>query len=232
MSLTIKILASSSAANCYRIDDGETALLLEAGLPIQMIKKALNFKVSALAGCLVTHLHLDHFKATKDLMKAGINCYMSRGTAEATGTTGHRLKIICAGAQFRIGSWDILPFDTAHDCPEPLGFLLGSGHEKVLFATDTAYLKYQFSGLTRLMIECNYDTESLNNNQALNPAMRKRIMFNHFGLENVLDFIRVNDMSHVKEVYLLHLSNDNSNAALIKRAVQAVAGCPVYVAGA
>ena len=232
MSVTIKILASSSAANCYRIDDGETVLLLEAGLPIQKIKKALDFKVSALDGCLVTHLHQDHAKAANDLMKAGIDCYMSQGTAEAIGASGHRLIIIRAGVQFKIGSWLVLPFDVKHDTAEPLGFLLASGREKILFATDTAYLKYSFSGLTRIMVETNYDLESLNSNPALNPAMRKRIMFNHFGLENVLDFIRVNDMSHVKEVYLLHLSNDNSNAVRIKREVQAVAGCPVYVAEA
>ena len=151
MSISIKIIASSSAANCYRLDDGQTALLLEAGLPLKKIKEALNFKVSALSGCLITHEHGDHAKAVVSLLEAGIDCYMSLGTAgglvpisQEDAIAHHRLHIVSAGEQMKIGTWTILPFDTVHDCAEPLGFLLQSGSEKILFSPPSLSTKFDF----------------------------------------------------------------------------------------
>ena len=124
--IEIAPFASGSRGNCYRITDGRTPLLLECGIPYKEIQKALNFRVSEIAGCLITHEHKDHSKAIKDIMKAGIDCYMSQGTAGTLGISGHRANIIKAKQQFRIGTWSILPFETQHDAAEPLGFLLAN----------------------------------------------------------------------------------------------------------
>lgn len=234
MAISIKIIASSSAANCYRLDDGGTALLLEAGLPIGKIKKALDFKVSALRACLVTHEHLDHAQSVKDLMLAGIDCYMSQGTADKRNVTGHRLKIIKAMTQFELGPWTILPFHTIHDAAEPLGFLLASGDDKLLFATDTAYLEYTFQGLTHIMIECNYTEDILEENirtGLVSHEARHRLVNSHFGLGNVIKLLKANDLSALQEIHLLHLSDRNSDEVEIKRAIQKITGVPCYVAG-
>jgi|AntDeeMinimDraft_5_1070356.scaffolds.fasta_scaffold16527_4 phosphoribosyl 1,2-cyclic phosphodiesterase len=45
------------------------------------------------------------------------------------------------------------------------------------------------------------------------------------------DFLRANDLSRVKEIHLLHLSDRNSNAERFKREIQEISGKPVYVAG-
>ena len=37
--LTIKSIASSSLGNCYTVDDGQTKILIECGIPIKKIKK-------------------------------------------------------------------------------------------------------------------------------------------------------------------------------------------------
>ena len=87
-------LASGSQGNCYRVSDGRTPLLLECGIGWKEIQRGLNFRTSQLAGCLVSHEHKDHSKAVQEMMKAGIDCYMSAGTAEALGISGHRLYII------------------------------------------------------------------------------------------------------------------------------------------
>jgi phosphoribosyl 1,2-cyclic phosphodiesterase len=74
-----------------------------------------------------------------------IDCYISAGTVEALGISGHRLNIIKAKQQFRIGTWTALPFDTQHDAAEPLGFLLANQDgEKLLYATDTYFIRYRF----------------------------------------------------------------------------------------
>ncbi|WP_019420154.1 MBL fold metallo-hydrolase [Paenibacillus sp. OSY-SE] len=232
--IDIQPLGSSSAGNAYRVTDGQTALLLEAGLRYKDIQRALEFRMSDIDACLITHDHGDHSKSAKDVMKAGINIYTGQGTADALGLLGHRLRPVVARQQFTIGTWTILPFEVEHDAAEPLGFLLANqAGDKLLFATDTYYVRYRFSGLTHIMVECNYSMSILRENIAAGrvpAAMKNRLLRSHFSLENVLDFLRANDLQRVQEIWLLHLSDNNSDEELFKREVQALTGKMVRVA--
>ncbi|MFD2662844.1 MBL fold metallo-hydrolase [Paenibacillus thailandensis] len=233
--IEIKPFGSSSAGNCYKVTDGETVLLLEAGLRFKDIQRGLQFRMSSIAACLISHGHGDHVKAAKDIMKAGIDVYTSQGTIDAAGLAGHRAVPIEALKPFTIGTWTILPFDIQHDVEEPLGFLMANkAGDKLLFATDTWYIRHTFTGLTHLLIECNYSMRILDENIAAGRvpvAMKKRLIRSHFSLENLKDFIRANDMSKVQEIWLIHLSDTNSDEALFKREIQELTGRPVYVAG-
>uniref|UniRef100_UPI0009885015 MBL fold metallo-hydrolase n=1 Tax=Caenibacillus caldisaponilyticus TaxID=1674942 RepID=UPI0009885015 len=206
--IEIHALASGSKGNCYHVTDGSTPILLECGIPFKNIQKRLNFKTTGLAGCLVTHEHRDHCAGLQDVLKAGINCYMSPGTAEAIGIQHHRIKKVEAKKQFKLGTWIILPFDVQHDTSEPVGYLLmNEQREKLLFATDTYYIRYLFPGLTHIMIECNYSLAILNENIAsgrVPRVMKKRLLRSHFSLENVKEFLKANDLSKLEEIWLLH----------------------------
>jgi len=228
-------LASSSAGNCYHVTDGCTELLIEAGIRFTDIRKALDFRVTRLAGVLISHEHMDHSRAAADLAKSGVDVYASAGTIAARGLSGHRIKVIEPKRQFEIGTWTIMPFDVEHDAEQPLGFLLANRDgEKLVFITDSYYCRYTFSGLTHIAVECNYSLNLLDENIAagrVHPAMRPRLLRSHFSLENVLDFLKANDMSKVQEIHLLHLSDQNSDETLFKRKVQEMTGKPVYIAG-
>ena len=187
-----------------------------------------------LALYLTSTSYADHSKAVKDIMRVGIDCYMSRGTVEALGLSGHRLNIIKAKQQFKIGSWTILPFETQHDARDPLGFLLANQDgEKLLYATDTYFIRYRFQGLTHIMIETNYSMDILRANVEaglVEPTLKTRILKSHFSLENVKKFLQANDLSKVEAIFLLHLSDNNSNAERFKREVQELTGKMVFVA--
>nr|WP_289038226.1 MBL fold metallo-hydrolase [uncultured Allobacillus sp.] len=232
--IDIKVIGSSSKGNAYLVSDGRSQLLLECGVNFKEIQKAAGFKTSSLAGCLITHEHLDHCKAINEVTRAGIDCYMSAGTKEEIGINHHRIKTVESKKQFKLGSWTILPFDVQHDVSEPLGFLLANSEgEKLLFATDTYYIKYRFKGLTHLLIECNYSQEILNENieaGRVPKVMRKRLLRSHFSLEHVKEFLRANDLTSVEAIYLLHLSDNNSDENRFKREVQGLTGKPVYIA--
>lgn len=232
--ITITPLASNSNGNAYHITDGTTPLLLEAGIPWKQIQQGLNFKTSELAGCLVTHEHKDHCKAVKDVIKAGIYVYASHGTFDALGIESHRIKPVQARKQFKVGTWTILPFDTQHDAAEPLGFLLANtAGDKLLYLTDSFYCRYRFRGLTHIMVECNYSLDILRENVAsgLVPVeLKNRLLKSHFSLANVKEFLRANDLSRVEMIYLIHLSDGNSDAERFKREIQGLCGKPVYVA--
>lgn len=227
-------LGSSSAGNAYRITDGHTALLLEAGLPYKEIQRALSFRVTELSGCLVTHDHGDHSKAIKDLMRAGVPIYTGQGTIDALGLSGHRLSAVQAHKTFQVGTWTILPFDVEHDAAEPLGFLLANRvGDKLLFLTDSYYCRYQFSGLTHLMVECNYALDIVQERVdagELHPAQMRRLLRSHFGLDHVKEFLKANEISKVEEIWLLHLSDGNSDEERFRREVQEVTGALVRVA--
>jgi phosphoribosyl 1,2-cyclic phosphodiesterase len=232
--IEIAPIASGSKGNCYRIDDGRTPLLLECGIPYKEIQKRLNFRISEIVACLISHEHQDHSKSVKDLMKVGIDCYMSKGTAEALDVSGHRLHIIKTRQQFKLGTWTILPFDTQHDAAESLGFLLANQDgEKLLYATDTYYIRYRFRGLTHIAVECNYSLDILKRNVeagAVPKEMKSRLLKSHFSLENVKRFLQANDLSKVQEIWLLHLSDVNSDEARFKREIQELTGKMVFIA--
>lgn len=232
--MDITVIASGSSGNAYRISDGDTALLLDAGIPLQRIKQALNFRVRDLAGCLITHAHGDHAKAAGDLAKAGVDVYTSQGTIDACRLTGHRMKPVRALQEVMIGTFAVLPFDVQHDAPEPLGFLLTSRRtgEKLLYFTDTYYLKYRFTGLTHIMGECNYSMDIVEQsvrNGYIPPELVPRLIKSHMSLEHFLDLLKANDLHEVKQIYLLHLSNNNSDAERFREAVQKLTGTEVYV---
>ena len=232
--IKITPFASGSQGNCYRITDGRTPLLLECGIKYKDIQKGCGFRLSEIKACLISHEHQDHAKAVNDIMKAGIDCYMSQGTAEALEISGHRLNIIKAKQQFRLGAWTILPFETQHDVAEPLGFLMANQDgEKLLYATDTYFIRHRFQGLTHIMIEANYCSDILKRNveAGLVPKkLKSRILKSHFSLENVKEFLKANDLSKVQEIWLLHLSDGNSDAERFKRETQEISRKPVYIA--
>lgn len=232
--MNITVIASGSSGNAYRIDDGETSLLLDAGIPLRLIKQALNFRVRDIAGCLITHAHGDHAKAAGDLAKAGVDIYTSKGTLDACRLTGHRMKAVEALKEINIGTFAVLPFDVQHDAPDPLGFLLTSRAtgEKLLYFTDTYYIKYRFTGLTHIMGECNYSMDIIEQsvrNGYIPPELVPRLIKSHMSLDHFLDLLKANDLRQVKQIYLLHLSNNNSDAERFKEAVQKLTGTEVYV---
>jgi phosphoribosyl 1,2-cyclic phosphodiesterase len=231
--MEIQVLGSGSRGNCYRLVAGSSPLLLEAGLPWNEIQRLCGFKTSELAACLVSHEHQDHARAVSDLLKAGVDCYMSAGTAKALGLSGHRVHLVRALEGFRVGRWTIMPFDTVHDAEEPLGFLLASGEHKLVYATDTAYVRYRFRGLTHIMLEANFSRDLLDENvrSGVVPVeMKVRLLKTHMSLDTAMEFLRANDLSRVEEIYLLHLSDGNSHAERFKREIQGLTGKPVYVA--
>lgn len=233
--IAIRSIASSSAGNCYVLDEGSSKLLLECGVAFSEIKEAIDFRFSDVDGCVLSHEHRDHSRSAKEVMKAGIDLFASRGTLDALNLSGHRAIPVSPKQTFRIGAWTVAAFETQHDASESLGFLIGTDTgDKLAFITDSYFLKYRFTGLTHLMIECNFSEEILDQNMAagrLHFGMRSRLYQSHFSLENVKDFLRANDLSSLREVHLIHLSNTNSNSKLFKREIAAIAGCPVYVSG-
>lgn len=232
--MKIEVIASGSSGNCYKISNKNTALLIECGIPYKKIQEALNFKTTDIDGVLVSHEHIDHAKACKDLLKAGVNLYMTKGTKEALKLESHRVKWFKnfgdSYCDVNIGSFIVKPFKTIHDAKEPVGFVIydSISKEELVFITDTQYSIYNFSP-DYFMLEVNYVTESINKSESINPDLRARIKKTHMSLDTAINLLERSDLSNLKEVYVIHLSDLNSDAELIKERLQELTGVPIYI---
>ena len=232
--MKLKTIASGSTGNCYLLETKDGNLLLEAGIPIKKIKRELFFNFGAIDGCLITHEHGDHAKSIKDITKLGIDVYASNGTLQALNCSGHRFIPVTPKNLYSMGSFEVMPFTVQHDAAEPIGFLIRNGNNKMLFATDTYYLRYQFLGLTHIAIECNYVESVLMDlvkSGTINIEHVKRVMKSHLSLENLIDFLKANDLSKVQEIYLLHLSDSNSDINLIEEEIKKIYKGNLIIAG-
>lgn len=237
-------MGSGSKGNCYHVSDGENSLLLEAGIPFREIQKGIGFKVSELSGCLITHEHGDHAKAVKDMLKAGIDCWMSSGTARELGISDHhRVKTVkhseiivaVSGDDSDANGFMVRAVQTKHDAAEPLGFYVRSDKtgERLLYITDTCYVPNRFQGMTQIMIEINYCADILDANVKagiIDSGLRNRIVKSHMSLDTALEFFKANNLSRVSEIWLLHLSDANSDAQRILESVQKCTGKVVKIA--
>ena len=67
--MELKILGSSSSGNCYILENEKEALIIEAGIRFIEVKKALNFNMRKVVGCLISHQHNDHAKYAKNIQQ-------------------------------------------------------------------------------------------------------------------------------------------------------------------
>ena len=231
--MEIKIIASGSTGNAYWISDGKTELLVEAGIPASKLKKGLNFRLSKMDGCLITHEHKDHSKAVLDVLKAGVDVYCTEGTAKALGITEMEWRKVIQGTTFKIGSLVIAPFIVKHDAAEPVGFVIQSIHtfEKLLFATDTVDIPVKPISLTHIMIECNYDEALLQEHLesgTMPERLQNRVEASHLSLGQCINILSLLDLTQVRAIYLLHLSQQHSDKYRFIKTIQTLTGKPTY----
>ena len=233
--IDVKVIASSSNGNCYLLKSGGHQLLLEAGLPIKRIKESVGYFLGKLDGCLISHEHDDHAHAVKDLVDAGVDVYLSQGTAIALGNRSVGTTIISAAKPVRIGGhWTVRPLLIYHDAAEPLGFLIYDHDDILLFATDTYALPYRFDMVCQLMIECNYLPSKLDEmleNGSISFKQANRLLHSHMSLDSVLSWLKQNKeaLKYCRKIYLLHGSQKNGDPKVFKEAVQKATGKVVEV---
>lgn len=227
--MEVNVLSSGSQrGNCYIVDDGESALLIECGINWHSIQVAFGFRTSRIAACLISHEHGDHCKrsALKPLLKYGTYAFTSPGTATALGI-GHLPN------PSRFHNWLVQGFPVHHDAAEPWGFLVTNRDQKLLYLTDSPYTDYTFQGLTHVMIEANFSQQIVDANiesGKFHPAAQKRLRRTHMSIETCRQTLMANDLSRVQGIWLLHLSDTNADADDFKRQIQEATGKAVYVA--
>lgn len=232
--MKLTVIGSSSSGNCYVLQNSREALIIEAGCKLQEVKKALGWKLSKVAGAIVTHCHNDHAAYVRDFMKNGIRVLALPQVFEAKGvdTLAFR-KDIQPGRGYVLGGFKVFAFEVCHDVP-CVGYIVD--HEemgRMIFVTDTMMLEYTVPGLNHILLECNYADDILDRNIMdghVPAAMRRRLTESHMELETTKKILRANDLSAVNEIVLIHISDGNADEARFVREAAEISGKPVYAA--
>jgi len=223
----MRVLASGSKGNAYTLDD----ILIDCGIPFDRILKRNKFE--KIRYCLLDHIHSDHTKSINDVIKHGIKVYASRDTfASLKLKSKANCYAIRAGGTYELGDWTVYPYEAEH-CDGALYFVLEKGTEKILFSTDNAVIHEDHAGLTEIYIEANYSEELLNTNieKGLIDPARINAVTAHMSIESCCDWLSRQDLSKVRSITLLHLSENNAHELEFINRVQKLTGIPTYGAG-
>ncbi len=234
--LSVCALASGSKGNAIYVSDGETALLVDAGLSGIEIERRMTMaglQPEKLGAIVVSHEHSDHIRGVGVLSRRyKLPVYISPHTQRATGTQLGRLHEICSfeiGRSFSINGLTIHPFSTSHDAEDPAGFTLSRNGRKVGIATDlgiaTGMVRQHLKDCNLLVLEANHDPAMLIDGPYPWP-LKQRIKSRNGHLSNedsgnLLAEIKHNGLCHV---ILAHLSETNNTPEKALKAVELALG--------
>ena len=206
-------LGSGSSGNCYLLENETECLILDAGIPIKAVKKALDFNISKIVGVCVTHCHKDHSQAVKDFEQLGIEVF----------------KPYEGGKQsIKLGNFKINAFNVPHDGVENRGFLIQ--HDdigKMLYMTDLEYCPYNFKKhkVNHMLIEANYSREYVSDE----VSKRNHVLKGHAEINTSLGIIEANMTDSLETVILCHLSQESADAREFLNKVQKIVNKAVLV---
>ena len=229
--MKLTVLASGSKANCYLLHSESEALVIEAGVSLLKVKKALDFRLDIIKGCIVTHRHKDHARALVAYANAGINI-LAPDDVFKEHQGHHRFCAVVPGKGYTLGSFKVIPFEVQHDVP-CYGYLIDHPDAgRILFLTDTYLCEYTFPGLNHILIQANYCDEILEENILAgieHPGKRERLLTSHMELKTTQAVLMAQDLSKVENIVLIHLSDRNADEERFVEEVKKVMGKVVSI---
>lgn len=230
--MKITVIASGSSGNCYLIQSEKANVLIEAGVNPKLIKKKTGLNFSQITGILISHKHKDHSAyAGKIASDYGVKIYGNADTLESIKEKCINKEILKHMKSIYLKDLYITPLQLHHDV-DCLGFTIvdTKTNEKLLFFTDTGSLNYDLPQFDIVMAECNYSEQILMENVLngrIDRSYAERVRKTHFSIEKLEKFIK--EQKQLNMLYLMHLSNGNSNSAEFVNRLQAITGRPVEV---
>lgn len=218
--LSVCVLASGSKGNAIYVSDGQTALLLDAGLSAREIEARMavrGLSPQALTAILVTHHHGDHVRGIGPMSRRyGLPVYTLPVTQRHCNLgTLQKVYYFDKGGAFRINSFNVHAFDTPHDAADSVGFTLTSGGVKIGVATDlgviTNPVREHLRGCHFLVLEANHDMEMLLNGPY--PwHLKQRVKSREGHLSNAAcgEFLAEIMHDSLEHVIFAHLSETNN----------------------
>lgn len=232
--MTVTTLASGSSGNCTLVSEGDTHLLVDAGISCRRITAALGelgVDPAGLAGICVTHEHSDHICGLANFTKKyRVPVYTTAGTGRQLcyriAFLEELIRDFQPGACFQAGGLTVESFPTLHDTAQPCGFSISNGSRKAALVTDLGVVTDQVldgvQGADLLVVEANHDVECLRSGP-YPYSLKERVLGDrgHLCNEAGAALARAAALAGAHTVVLAHLSEQNNTPALAKKAALA-----------
>ncbi len=139
-------------------------------------------------------------------------------------TEHRRVRQIGIGTVIDLKSFEVYCFETLHDTPGSLGFVVleKSTGDYLLFATDTKFIPVRFKYLFSIIaIEASFDGDTLARkveSGEVNESLAKRLLDSHQEIHEALRYItEFCDKLKLHEIHILHMSGRNSDKKKTKK---------------
>lgn len=207
--MKILVVSSGSKGNATLIIDEGRVLLIDMGICLKTLKDALakdKMNLMNINSMLLTHEHSDHTAGIKYLDPLPIYCTKETYDAE-------NVVAIIPYEKFKVEHFEITPVSTCHDVKNPIGFIIKTKKEKLVYVTDTG--KIPAKTLSKMknadyyVIESNHDEEMLMNTNR--PwFLKQRILSNKGHLSNSQSATYMTKLvgEKTKQIILAHLSEE------------------------
>jgi phosphoribosyl 1,2-cyclic phosphodiesterase len=223
--LHLFVLASGSKANSVLLRDGDTRILIDAGLGIRKLLAALESigeHPRHLSAIFVTHEHADHTRGLNRLLPhAHVRVFGSAGTLsclESKVSTKQEL-IAMNGETVEVGSFVIRAVPVSHDAAEPTAYHITTSREQITIATDLGVVSRELADAlmhsTCTILESNHD-EKLLEYGSYPQILKDRIRSSMGHLSNRQTAEALTDCcgNGLRHVILAHISDENNDPAL------------------
>lgn len=232
--MKLKVVNSNSSGNSYALDTGEEILLIEAGCKMADVKKAIDYRLADVVGCIVTHEHGDHAKCAVEYARFGVNVYGPEALKGKKDFPYGKFMPLTESITKKIGSFSVTPFVNHHDVPI-FGYLIYHKDMGVmLFSTDSYKIDMALTGINHFLIEANYSDAIIKENfkqGKIDKHQVDRIMLSHMSLDYCVKYLRDCQADRTaRTITLCHLSERNSSSRLFHDAVAGAFGVPVSCA--
>jgi len=230
-SFRLRILRSGSGGNAILIDALDTRVLVDAGLPAEVLGHelaALAIQPEDLTAILLTHEHDDHARGADLLGRlAQVPVLANEGTIRQVSSHLEEAQVerFITGQPFRVGALTIEAFAVPHDAAEPVGFVIRGNGAQALIATDLGAVTDEMIAYLRdadvVVLEANYDLRLL----SVSPYpwfLKNRILSTtgHLSNDAAARALVSAASSRPQQVFLVHLSDVNNLTPLARDTVQ------------
>jgi phosphoribosyl 1,2-cyclic phosphodiesterase len=223
--LEICALASGSNGNCYYIGNEKDAVLIDAGISCKQILKRMAEKElhpQKIKAVFISHEHSDHIRGVRVFeKKLKVPVYLTAKTYLATYKNMQPAwpRFFEPGQTISVGEFQVHSFLKNHDASEPCSFRIEYAGKNVGVFTDIGkpceHVLNHISLCDAVFLESNYDEEMLRTG-SYPYYLKQRVASSHGHLSNVqaLKLLEENAGTHLKCVFLSHLSAENNTPEL------------------
>jgi len=220
-------IASSSEGNSSFIYTDEVNIVIDAGVPLKRVLPHIT-KLNAI---FVSHEHSDHIKnagvfGRKFKCPVYIHARTKNKTKHLEDTLkGCEIREVLPGTRVSIGDLEVFHFSTKHDVPS-FGYLIKQKNGPTLcYLTDSGMLTKVMVNYAKkadaLLIEADYDEQSLSNYEGYDDYLKGRIsgLTGHLSNQQTIQFIETLGVDRFTNIIFAHLSPRTNSPELLKEQV-------------